>query len=60
MITDNPTEHTGVMVMFRILTRRDWDNLQSWHASHPGSSVEHLHCGLFVLTVPAGAAREAA
>ena len=54
MITDNPPGRIEVMVMFRILTRREWDNLQSWHKSCPDSTVEHLEYGLYVLTVPAG------
>jgi hypothetical protein len=60
MITDNPPGRIEVMVMFRILTRREWDNLQSWPKSCPGSTVEHLYRGLDVLTVPAGGACEAA
>lgn len=52
MIADNRPERIEVMVMFRILTRRERDRLQSWHKSCPGSSVEHLFAGLYVLTVP--------
>jgi hypothetical protein len=46
--------------MFRIISRYDWDQLQGWHRSCPGSTVEHLAHGLYVLTVPAGGADEAA
>jgi hypothetical protein len=42
-----------VIVMFRIISRHSWDNLQSWHAACPGSKVEHLYAELYVLTVPA-------
>jgi hypothetical protein len=38
--------------MFRIISRRSWDVLQGWHAACPGSRVEHLEHGLYVLTVP--------
>jgi len=58
MITDNHAERAEVMVMFRIISRRDWDRLQSWHQSCPGSTVEHLMHGLYVLTIPTGAAGE--
>jgi hypothetical protein len=60
MIADNRLERTEVMVMFRIISRRSWDELQGWHKSCPGSTVEHLYAGLYVLAVPAGGACEAA
>ena len=56
MITDNPPERTELVVLFRILTRGDWDRLQGWRRSCPGSTVEHLMHGLYVLTIPAGGA----
>ena len=56
MITDNHAERAEVMVMFRIISRRDWDRLQGWHQSCPGSTVEHLMHGLYVLTIPTGGA----
>ncbi len=49
-------ERTEVMVMFRIISRHDWDRLQAWRRSCPGSTIEHLMYGLYVLTVPAGGA----
>jgi len=60
MISEPEQQHAETMTLVRVLTRRDWDNLQSWHKSLPGSSIEHLSYGLFVLTIPAGAARAAA
>jgi hypothetical protein len=45
-------------VLFRIISRRDWDRLQGWRAACPGSRIEHLMFGLYALHVPAGAARE--
>ena len=56
MITDNRANRTEVMVMFRIISRHDWDRLQGWRRSCPGSTVEHLMRGLYVLTIPAGGA----
>ena len=52
----NPPELT---VLFRILSRRDWDRLLGWRAACPGSRIEHLMHGLYALHVPSGAgARE--
>lgn len=49
-----PTE--GISVLFRIISRHSWDNLQSWHKALRGSRVEHLMHGLYVLHVkPSGA-----
>jgi hypothetical protein len=59
MILDSRPERTEVMVMFRIISRRDWDLLQGWHKACPGSTVEHLYRGLYILAVPAGGMREA-
>jgi len=42
--------------MFRIISRRSWDELQSWHKTLPGSRVEHLMHGLYVLHVEPGGA----
>jgi hypothetical protein len=60
MIHHDPTERIEAMVMFRIISRHDWDTLQSWHRACPGSTVEHLYRGLYVLAVPAGGAGEEA
>ncbi len=42
-----------LMILFRILSRRSWDNLQSWHRAFPGSRIEHLMegTGFFVLII---------
>ena len=58
MIPENTPERIELMVMFRIISRHSWDVLQDWHNSCPGSTVEHLMYGLYVLTVPAGGAAE--
>lgn len=51
-----------LMVLFKIIGRRSWDNLQSWHEALPGSQIEHVMegTGIFVLTVPPGGARRLA
>jgi hypothetical protein len=41
-------------VLFRIISRRDWDRLLGWRAAFPGSRIEHLMHGLYALHVPAG------
>ena len=46
------------MIMFRILTRRNWDRLHGWREACPGSRVEHLMYGLYVLHLPAEAGLE--
>ncbi len=58
MIAENHRERTEVMVMFRIISRRSWDELQGWHKSCPGSAVEHVAHGIYVLHVPPGGAGE--
>lgn len=44
-----PIEKESPLVLFRIISRRSWDELQSWHKALPGSRVEHLMYGLYVL-----------
>ncbi len=53
MIHHDPTERIEAMVMFRIISRHDWDELQRRHKACPGSTVEHLYRGLYILTMPA-------
>jgi hypothetical protein len=55
-IQDRPTE--SLLLLFRILARREWDRLQEMHRSFPGSVVEHVAAGIFVLHIQPGAARE--
>ncbi len=56
-INDSPPE--TLMVLFRIISRRSWDELQGWYEAFPGSQIEHLMkgTGLYVLTIPSGGAR---
>ncbi len=55
-INDSPPE--TLMVLFRIISRRSWDELQSWHEAFPGSRVAHvLHCIFMSIVEPGGARR---
>jgi hypothetical protein len=60
ILPDRSPVCTELSVLFRVISRRDWDRLQGWHRACPGSTVEHLMHGLFVLTIPAGGAEVAA
>lgn len=51
------TEEESISVLFRVISRRSWDELQSWHKALPGSRVEHLMYGCYVLIVRPGGAR---
>jgi hypothetical protein len=55
-----PIEEESISVLFRIISRHSWDELQGWHKALPGSRVEHLMYGLYVLHVEPGAARKMA
>jgi len=50
------------LILFRIIDRRSWDELQSWHEALPGSRIEHVMegTGIFVLVVPPGGANSVA
>jgi hypothetical protein len=47
------------IILFGIVSRRSWDNLQSWHRSFPNSYIEHLipGTGFYVLVVKSGMER---
>ncbi len=49
-----------LMVLFRIISRRSWDELQGWREALPGSQIEHIQkgTGIFVLHVPPGGTKE--
>lgn len=49
-----------LVVLFKIISRRSWDELQSWHKALPGSRIEHIKHGIYVLTVEPGGARRPA
>lgn len=50
----------ALVVLFRIISHRSWDELQALAQALPGSSVEHVLHGIYVLHVPPGGARELA
>jgi hypothetical protein len=60
ILPENPAERTEVMVLFRIIGRHSWDRLQAWHRSCPGSTVEHVLYGIYVLHIPPGGSGEVA
>lgn len=49
-----------ISVLFRIISRRSWDQLQSYHAALPGSRIEHLMFGIYVLHILPGGSLETA
>ncbi|MBA2783004.1 MAG: hypothetical protein H0T74_08800 [Rubrobacteraceae bacterium] len=54
-------EHqTETLILFKIISRRSWDELQGWHRALPGSRVEHIKHGIYVLTVEPGGANSVA
>jgi hypothetical protein len=57
-IQDSPPE--TLIVLFKIISRRSWDELHRWHEALPGSRVEHVLYGIYVLIIPQGSARELA
>jgi hypothetical protein len=46
-----------LMVSFRIISRRSWDDLQGLREALPGSRIEHVLHGIYVLHVPPGGAK---
>lgn len=46
----------ALMVLFKIISRHSWDNLQSWHKVFPGSRIEHVLYGIYALIIPPGGA----
>lgn len=53
------TRSEPLMVLVKIISRRSWDELQAWHQACPGSRIEHVTAGTYVLHLPAGGAMEA-
>lgn len=53
-----PEPRTNALVMlFRIISRKSWDDLQSLHEAYPGSRVEHVLYGIYALIIEPGGAR---
>lgn len=48
------------MILFKIISRYSWDRLQSWHEALPGSRIEHVLHGIYVLIIPTDGARRLA
>jgi hypothetical protein len=49
-----------LIVLFKIISRRSWDELHRWHEALPGSHVEHVLYGIYALIIPQGGAKEIA
>ncbi len=55
-----PEESEVLVILFRIVGRRSWDELQSWHRALPGSHVEYVLFGIYALVVEPGGTKEIA
>jgi len=49
-----------LVVLFKIISRRSWDELHRWNEALPGSRIEHVLYGIYVLIIPQGGTRELA
>ena len=58
-IIDDGLPETPV-VLNKTTTRESWNRLRAWHAALPGSRIEHVLRGIFVLHVPSGGAKDLA
>jgi hypothetical protein len=50
----------SLMVLFRIISRRSWDEHQSLHEAFLGSQVEYVLHGIYVLIIEPGCTRRLA
>jgi hypothetical protein len=57
-IQDSPPE--TLVVLFKIISRRYWDELHRWHGALPGSRIEHVLYGMYVLIISQGGTKELA
>jgi hypothetical protein len=46
-----------LLILFRIVSHKSWDELQSWHEAFPGSCVKRVLHGIYVLIIEPGGAR---
>jgi hypothetical protein len=64
MIRDTSSLHHSppetLIVLFKIISRRSWDELHRWHEALPGSRVEHILYGIYALIIPQGGTGELA
>jgi hypothetical protein len=49
-----------LLILFRIVSCKSWDELQGWHEAFLGSRVEHVLHGIYVLVIESGGARRLA
>ena len=49
-----------LIVLFKIISRRSWDELHRWHEALPGSRIEHILYGIYALIIPQGGTGELA
>jgi hypothetical protein len=52
MITDNSPERTDTLVVWRVITPRDWAAMQRYQMANPGFTIEHILDRIFVVAVP--------
>ena len=50
--TPNSPENERTLVLWRIITRRDWDLLQRFYRMHPRCTIEHLYAGMYAIQLP--------
>jgi hypothetical protein len=64
MILDTSSLHHSppetLVILFRIISRKSWEELHRWREALPGSRVEHVLYGIYVLIILQGGARELA
>lgn len=59
MIRETAQENNDMLVLFKVITRQSWRRVQTFVEAHPGSRLEHVSAGIYVVHVPAGGALEA-
>jgi hypothetical protein len=50
----------ALAVLFKIISQESGNELQGWHEAFPGSRVEHVLHGVYVLIIRPGGARRLA
>lgn len=59
MIPDQTQNRTEVLILYRVISRRDHDRMQDWLQACPGSYAERVYAGTFAVFIPVGGAVEA-
>jgi len=44
----------ALIIVFRIISRKWWDELQSLHGALPENRIEHVQYGIYVLVIGPG------